>query len=323
MKQIYILTKLFNVHDRLASLRLCQTIDQWIYRGELKGFTRCFLPYRDSNEQVKNKPNQTLEIYKLDCKRIAESTILIGYFDGPIYDSGIGYEIGYAYILAKPVYLLTSDYFKRWNPCWAEPKSISSLVGNIATVVHISEGNKYKNDYENNQLDLRLELCTELKKQICTLAATPCPTFEISGNTLPKRTFLVDSAFTETESSRLVLERIKDTFHAFGVSYHVLSSGELNDVNQLTNYIDSSLNILVYCDAGFDSNIDSAVIQGMASALKKKIWLYASGKTSLYQTEDFILKRNPMIWHSAHVKLQSISELEHNIESGEIINENL
>ena len=112
MKQIYILTKLFNVHDRLSSLYLCDKIDGWINSGELQGFTKCFLPYRDSNEKVKGKENQTLEIFKMDCATVKESALLIGYFDGPNYDSGIGFEIGFAYAQSKPIILLSSDYFE-------------------------------------------------------------------------------------------------------------------------------------------------------------------------------------------------------------------
>lgn len=137
-KQVYIVTKLFNVHDRIAALELCNKINELIKNGELIGIDTCFLPYRDSNEKVKDKKNKTYEIFKMDCKSIRDSVALIGYLDGPTYDSGIGFEIGYSYVLGKKIVIMSSDYFFVERDSDIN-YSVCALLQSMAKVIHIRE----------------------------------------------------------------------------------------------------------------------------------------------------------------------------------------
>lgn len=147
MNKIYIVTRLFNINDRLASLELCNTIDRWIIQGELGNIIeKCFLPYRDSNQKVQNKKNKTQEIFNMDCDAISNSAVLIGDFDGPIYDSGISFELGYAYTKGIPIILLSTDYF--YKRTGKKKFSINRLVCDIAKVIHISDSKNSVNDYK-------------------------------------------------------------------------------------------------------------------------------------------------------------------------------
>ena len=310
VQQIYIMTKLFNVHDRLTSLFLCDTIDKWISDGVIRGFSRCFLPFRDSNEKVKNKNNQTLEIYKMDCNTIESATALVGFFDGPSYDSGIGFEIGYGFILGKPIYLLTSDYFKV-SYSSEKPVSISWLVDSIANVIHIRNCSNQCTDYQTNLLSQRDELCSKLKPQLTALnTIQSCDNhYEISPTTI-QTAFFLDPAFCKSESSRLVLKKIISALNSSNLSYYIPSPTECSSSGLIKNHISAAENIIIYCDHKFDMDVESSIIQGMAAALKKKIWLYSTDNTALIQSTSFILKKNPMIWHSAHFHINSSLDFE-------------
>ena len=74
----------------------------------------------------------------MDCESVRNSVALVGYLDGPNYDSGIGFEIGYAYVLEKKIIIMNSDYFfveRDSNGRY----SICSLLQSMIRVIHIRE----------------------------------------------------------------------------------------------------------------------------------------------------------------------------------------
>lgn len=301
MKQIYILTKLFNVHDRLSSLYLCDKIDGWINSGELQGFTKCFLPYRDSNEKVKGKENQTLEIFKMDCATVKESALLIGYFDGPNYDSGIGFEIGFAYAQSKPIILLSSDYFEiASNSDTNKRSSASALTASVANIIHLKDFQNECDDYGLNLLAFK----EELNKQLIIMLKTERYKYNFSyGNIFEEPNFnvFIDYNFTKTESSRLVLKQMLSHIQSKGVTYYIATEGDYGCAQKVINKVLCAKMVLIYGDSCFDFGLDSTIVQGMAFALNKKIVLFSSEDMCLYQSNEFILYKNPMIEHSAKI----------------------
>ena len=308
MKQIYILTKLFNVHDRLSSLYLCEKIDGWINSGELQGFTKCFLPYRDSNEKVKGKENQTLEIFKMDCATVQESALLVGYFDGPNYDSGIGFEIGFAYAQNKPIILLSSDYFEIVSNSDTNKRySASALTISIANIIHLKDFQNECDDYGLNLLAFK----EALNKQLMIVLKTEKYKNNFSNSNIfaePNFDVFIDYNFTKTESSRLVLKQILSHIQSQGMTYYVSTEEDYGCAQKVINKILCAKMVLIYGDSCFDFNLDSTIVQGMAFALNKKIVLFSSEDICLYQSDEFVLYKNPMIEHSAKI-VSSITDL--------------
>lgn len=308
MGQIYILTKLFNVHDRLTSLYLCNKLDEWIISGELQDFTKCFLPYRDSNEKVKGKDNQTFEIFKMDCETVRESELLIGYFDGPNYDSGIGFEIGFAYAQNKPIILLSSDYFEIALDSNIENRnSISALTASVANIIHLKDSRNECNDYGLNLLAFKEELNKQLIKMLKTK--------QYKNNLVDNKDFsessfdiFIDYNFAKTESSRLVLKEVFSHIQSYGITYYIATEEDYRCAHKVINKLQCAKMVLIYGDSCFDFGVDSTIVQGMAFALNKEIVLFSSEDMCLYQSDDFILYKNPMIEHSAKI-VRSIAEL--------------
>lgn len=304
-KQIYILTKLYNVNDRIASLELCNYLDNKINSGELPGFNACFLPFRDSNEKVKDLENKTLEIFKMDCNTIQKSDVILGFFDGPSYDSGESFELGYAFAKGIPIILLTSDYFKIFHN--AKIYSISLLASAIAKIIHVRTNSKDGLTYADSLNDIKKQiygiLLDELNKQ-----TSNDPQTTIISKTEKRYDFFIDNGFTMSEARKLVLQKIIDIFDKKNCSYYICTADDMANAEHVTKKINQSENVLLFGD-DFEVDVDTSIIQGIAYGLEKSIFLYSSTSIALFQTEDFILYKNPMIEHSATRIIHHINEL--------------
>lgn len=303
LKKIYILTRLFNVNDRIASLELCNYIDKRIETNDLIGYDLCFLPYRDSNEKVANLDNKTYEIFRMDCETIRQADVILGYVDGPVYDSGIGFEIGYAYTMGIPVILVTTDYFKFLDG--NELYSISPIASEIAKILHIRENSKKSLSYYDSLQDIRQQVYDKLLLEI----KSSCKGEGINNNKVPlDYDYFIDPEFQSTEAGRKLLDDLKVKFGEKNNSYICCSSKDLSNAGKVTELLKRSKNILLFGD-GFEININTAIIQGIAYGLGKNILLYSSTSYKLYQTDDFILYKNPMIEHSAARIISSIMDI--------------
>jgi len=306
-KQIYIVTKLFNVHDRIASLNLCNTIDKWIECGEISGYKNCFLPYRDSNEKIKGKPNQTLEIFKMDCQSIQNADLLVGYFDGPVYDSGIGFELGYAYVLGKPIILITTDYFEIIDDDNA-PSPITSLTVSIADIIHIRDSIRPVVDYRDSLEEVIEQIQHQLKRKISQIECVQRNTIFQKSNSAKFDVF-IDINFTKTESTNLILNNLLSSLHRKNKSYYIPTNMDYSDASILIDKINLCKSVLILGDQ-FDFQVDSSIVQGMAFALEKRIILYSSWSLRLHQSDDFVLFKNPMIEHSPTKIIRTLADTE-------------
>lgn len=301
--QIYIFTRLFNVHDRINALQLCEKIEKGIQVGEINKKYLCYLPYRDSNEKVKEKKNKTYEIFRMDCEAISHSDLLVGYLDGPVYDSGIGFELGYAYVLGKKILVMSSDYFYTCRNS-EEMNSVCSLLESISTVIHIRDVDA-KLEYKDGLLHLRNLLWEKMIVEINNMTARqPC---FVPGNEI-KYEYFIDAAFGEHEPGREVLEKIIQLLSNKDISYYVGERQDYINGENLIKSIKKCKNVIVYSDS-FELNIESSIMQGIAYALNKNVILYASDRLSLYQNKDFILNKNPMIEHSANKVVSTYKEI--------------
>ena len=305
-KQIYILTKLYNINDRIMSLELCNFLDEQIHREALKGFNSCFLPYRDSNEKVKDLKDKTFEIFKMDCQSISNADVILGYVDGPTYDSGICFEIGYAYTKNVPIILLTSDYFKLLKN--GKLYSISSLASTAAKIIHIRNNSRDDLSYSDSLKDIQSQLYNSLLSELNNKSI-----YERKTAVYPegiKYDYLIDNRFNNSEIGRIALKKIIKILENKKLSYYICYDNDVNNINSIAEKVFQSKNVLLWGD-DYEMNIDTCITQGLAYGLEKNIILYSSDKTSLFQDEEFILYKNPMIEHSATRIISSIEEFKY------------
>ena len=103
MTKIYFVTKLYNAFDKLRTLRLEK------YLVDRLSDLKVYMPYRDSDEEnIKSNWKQT--IFQKDISELNSSDFVIGYWDGPCFDEGVGFEIGYALAKGKRVIILNDDF---------------------------------------------------------------------------------------------------------------------------------------------------------------------------------------------------------------------
>lgn len=304
MSRIYIATQLYNIHDRLTSLSLCNNINGWIDTGILPDLEHCFLPYRDSNGQIpSDAPDLGQAIFDIDIKNVKASLGIACYIDGPTYDSGMGIELGFAYSLGLPLFLMTTDYFHQSVNDSKKFYSISKFVEHVATnVIHITENTRPINDYENACLEIRYQALEQLQAAMLDRIGQPnVPLKKLK----EKYDFYIDPNFKYTEGGRCILDSITAALSNAGKSY-VIGDNQ-GDIAADLKKLRSSSQVIFYAD-NFDYDIDSTIMQGISYGLGIDVILYSSGEKR-YQNGDFIFHKNPMNLYSAKAVAKNTAEL--------------
>ena len=103
MSHLYLMTRLYNTMDKR---RACE-LERVILKGGSVHTT--YMPYRDSDEDH-IKGDWKEEIFKRDIREIEKADILVGYWDGPAFDEGVGFEIGYGIAKGKSVIIVNDDF---------------------------------------------------------------------------------------------------------------------------------------------------------------------------------------------------------------------
>jgi nucleoside 2-deoxyribosyltransferase len=305
MRKLYIETKLFNVNDRLTSLNLCELINSWIDMGLLQEMEYCFLPYRDSNNEVGEVEDIGRAIFELDVATMRSCGGVTGYIDGPEQDAGCGFEIGFAYALGYPINLVTTDYFK----CSAGDSSntyvVSKLLQYIAKVVHAPDPNQNITNYREQCEELLNRAMTALRLNLIEDFGTvkePKPAMQ------PQEVvydFYLDPNFKYTESGRNLMESIITAIENAGKSY-VIGDNQGDIAVDIDNLTKSGRGIF-FADP-FDPNLDTSILQGIAYGIGRDPILYSSSQ-QWYETSTMSYKRNVMVYYSAYAVVSSLTEL--------------
>lgn len=282
---------MFNINDRKAGVNLNNILCQWIENKEINDFEECFLPYRDSNGKVKELKNKTLEIFNMDCRTIKRASILVGYCDGPIYDSGIGFEIGYAVTQNIPIILLTTDYF--YNEIEGRLFSISPLAEKLTKVIHEREDTEFKGDYEKGLADIEKHVFVRLKEELNIVNKKSWKPEIVTSS----KDIYIDYSFRLNDTHRIFEEELRSFLDKNNISYYLADN---IDVETNLRYLYECKMVVIWGDE-FDFYFDSAIIQGLSYGWKKKVLLYTSTRIRYVQFQDFVLYKNPMIEHSAKI----------------------
>ena len=274
MKRFYLETKLFNVHDRMAALHLCEKVDSWIDAGELPGMEHCFLPYRDSNNQIPaDVEHFGKAIFEHDVKNLKSCCGVIGYFDGPVYDSGCGFEIGFAYTMGYPIHLITTDSFMCSAGNSAEVYPVSRLLQHVANVVHISEPDPSIADFGAACEELLERALSEFRKNLAADFGSGASLKETLKAEELVFDYYLDPNFQYSESGRFLLSNITKAIEKSGKTYVI--GNNRDDIEATITDLKKSGKAILFFDQ-VDPNVDSAILDGIAYGLGKQPIIYSS-----------------------------------------------
>ncbi len=308
MQHLYLVTKLFNVDDRITSLNLCEKIDQWIDDGILVGLDHCYLPYRDSNNEIDpNDPDISHAIFALDVKNLKASVALTGFLNGPSYDPGIGFELGFAFALGKPIVPMTTDYFKRTIFDGEQSYSTSKYLSYISDIIHVQSPSKEYDDYRDELSDIQQQVSDLLKTKLTDIInhergpKVPPPTVgEIDYD------YYIDPNYQYSEAGLIFLEKIKQACTQNNKTF-VMGDNAGNIAVDIANLAKSENVILI--GEEFEPDVDMGIIQGLSYGLGKNIYMYSSQVNLFVQNESFSMNKNPMNKNSATQIFKKIDDL--------------
>lgn len=307
MNRLYLATRLFNVNDRLTSIDLCERVDSWIDDGLLP-LEHSFLPYRDSNNEIPDDVEDWGQaVFDLDIQNLSNSVGIACYFDGPAYDSGIGFEIGFAYALGMPVAVVTTDYHVISIHDSEEYYSISKLIQYIATVIHVDQPSQEIEDYKEQCLDIRNQALEQLKTVLIenfNEGSRHFPPDMKDENT--EYDYYLDPNFQYTESGRYILEALKNVIVNEGKTYIVGNNQE--DIAEDLRNLANSGDVILFSEE-YDPDVDTSLLQGISYGFGKMPILYQS-KTKRYYNGLYVATNNLMCKYSAKAIVRSLAELE-------------
>lgn len=324
-KIVYIATRLFNIHDKMAG----NTLEQKVYEilkscayeeGRILQVYPLYLPFRDTNEdQLLGCDNAFQIIYDADIDRLEHLHSLIAYLDDPTKDDGICMEIGYAFANNVPIILLSSDvqYYRIDRKLAYHSDPIIHRI--IAEYIYMPEipSSKYEISSDCRKMELIAQEYEERLKQaednilgkltpiISKLykdydSCIPAPI----NSELPHKNVCIDILGERYEWTKIIEKQIVDSLEKRGITYYctdrfsskeecVIVRGE-NDIKKLL-----SSDILAVCVDGTETDAGAAALIGMAKKMRKTIILYYSSNCDILEGDSSCL-RNLMIELSAN-----------------------
>jgi len=264
LKKIYLITHLYNIDDKLRTCKLESFLKE-------NFDVEIYMPYRDSKEENIDKNIWKQEIFYQDIKALNEADIILGYVDGPDFDEGIGFEIGYARTIGKTVIILNSDFIKyRING------KISNKIDPLIDFLGIKFFQiKYSLDFEN--------FCKSLEEkysQLLNLVDLDC-----KGNILNlKKLKEKNDYFIETGNEKFFYYM----FYNSNISQRLYTFDAKEDLNNLL----TSKKVYIYSN-GMQMHFGSAIIVGICYALK--IPFFIINDRLIYIKGKELMKANLMI----------------------------
>ena len=266
MIKIYLTTRLFNFDDKLRTCKLEKYLKN-------NFDVSIYMPYRDSDEENISKENWKQDIFDIDIKEINNCDILIGYLDGPEFDEGVGFEIGYAITQKKQVIIINSDFINyKYNT--TQSQYIDPLLNHLGIKVLKPSSHHIGSDFCDNLEELSQELLKKIS-------------FRVNHNTVS----LISKQnqhdiFMETGNSKL---------------YSYLSKSNNTSKRLLTNNCEDDIfNILtskkVYILAnGQEMHFGSAIVSGICFGLNIPFYIIDDRNIHITGMNDVLMKTNLMI----------------------------
>jgi len=268
MNKIYLATRLYNLDDKLRTCKLEN------YLKERFDDVSVYMPYRDSDEENISADNWKQDIFTMDIKAINECDILIGYIDGPEFDEGVGFEIGYALTKQKNVYIINSDFIS-----YSIDGTISKNIDPIIDYFEINIVSKKEYTIDNSGFCESLE---NLSQELLELIS-----FDTKKNiTKLQKQVAKNEYFIETGNSRLFYYLVKDK----NISKRVLKQSVKNDIE---NILSSKKVYILSNDT--EMHFGSAIIAGICYGLDIPFYIIDDKKIYLSGHNNVLMKTNLMI----------------------------
>lgn len=99
MIRVYFAAPLFNDMERRRNVEESGILEQ--------NGCSVFLPQRDAGQAAQG--TERLFLFNSDIRHLTTCDVVFAYVDGRVPDEGMAFEMGYAYALGKPVYIISTD----------------------------------------------------------------------------------------------------------------------------------------------------------------------------------------------------------------------
>jgi len=316
-KVFYIMTRLWDYNDKIKSERVEMSVLNVLNRIFKQHEIACdysikttFVPFRDSSQEKINQPNKTKIIYERDLERLRKLFSIIGFYDGASKDEGMSFEIGYAFAVGAPIFIIRTDFTRE------ELKSVPSSVLLFDPIIE-AMASKILYSYKIPEVEASYtekltlgyeEIFTKLEKIL----------FDELNNTdyykLPiqkeeSNDIYIDFGGGMYEWENLLQEKIYSALALEGFNCLVANRFEKTTYNDFNNNIlqvglsdiekARKSKIIITCSDNNEMSAGTAAIQGMARALNKNVILYDSKTTNKIADGQYRSSRNLMIDFSA------------------------
>ncbi len=266
MKKIYLITRLFNFDDKLRTCKLEKYLKENFN-------VSIYMPYRDSDEENISKKNWKEDIFKLDIKAIDKCDIIIGYLDGPEFDEGVGFEIGYAITQLKQVIMINSDFINyKYNR--TQSKNIDPLIDYLNINIIRPSTHHIKSDFCNHLKELSQELLKKIN-------------LDINHNviSLISKSKKYDK-FIETGNSKMYSYLIRSN----SISKRLLTNNCEDDISNII----ASQKVYIVSNAQ-EMHFGSAIIAGLCFGLNIPFYIIDDRNIYITGMQDVLMKTNLMI----------------------------
>ena len=314
---IYLFTRLFSPEDRSLSVLVEKYLIEALANYGIRD-PNIFVPYRDTKQETVTVKNKAKYIYEADVQRLKQSQVLIGLLNGMSKDEGIGFEIGYALAEGIPTFAGVSDFFQYEIPHTGvtfpvDPVLLAALTG----VVHLPLIEQQQTYQITQELHVKTLISTLVRLWMTSEKPNPPARstkkqsrtrvhLELMGG-LYEWNRLIGTTL-EQQLSHVGKVTLSNRWHPSTVT-QVGSQKEIKalGLHDLENVHNADV-VVVSADSS-EMNVGSAVVQGYARGLGKRIVIYDSQIPMLCANGGHLMSRNLMLDQSANIRARSIEEI--------------
>lgn len=273
--KVYLATKLFSFFDRLVSSYMFKAL------ADTYGTTMdIYLPFRDSNMKVNQKGDVSKNIFSADVDRLKQTELFICRLDGPAFDSGIGFELGYCVARNVPVIALTTDYYDA--RIYDRGFIISPIINEVAYCFKYEYSPVPNMDYmaelEKNAEKFLQYFCQNIHDDLFD-SRIKLPEFD---DLREEFDVFLDFSGCRYEWNNILLETLTESLRGAGLRYVISRRyDEAYDFFEDVRHLLSSRFFVVCLDEN-EPDIDSCILQGIAFARGKAIIGYETNPRRMY-----------------------------------------
>ena len=300
--KVYLATKLFSFFDRLVSTYMYQSlIDTYGTTTDI------YLPFRDSNMKVNQTGNVSKNIFLADVKQLKETDMFVCRLDGPAFDSGIGFELGYCAAKNAPVIAVTTDYYN--TRIHERNFIISPIIQEMAYCLKYEytaiTGADYATELANNVFLFKESLHHSLQS-IPINSRRVIPEFACFQKEFD---VFLDFSGCRYKWNYHLLDILTRHLEKMGLSYVISQRYDREySIDEDVNHLLSS-HVYVICLDESEPDIDSCVLQGIAFARGKAIIGYETNPRRMFLPSKQEMGANLMVEQACDRIVEALEQI--------------